>query len=75
NHAMVEMINRIGHILGKKTVAEFVESREIAQALQAMGVDYGQGYAIARPTPLVPEYFLPNSGGELPQWCEELITQ
>ena len=39
NHAMVEMINRIGHILGKKTVAEFVESREIAESLKRMGVD------------------------------------
>ena len=73
NHAMVEMINRIGHILGKKTVAEFVESREIAEALKAMGVDYAQGYSIARPRPMNAEYFAPTQENQLPQWCDALV--
>ena len=72
NHAMVEMINRIGHILGKKTVAEFVESREIAEALKTMGVDYAQGYAIARPRPMTSEFFAPTQENQLPQWCGTL---
>ena len=72
NHAMVEMINRIGHILGKKTVAEFVESREIAEALKTMGVDYAQGYAIARPRPMNAEFFAPTQENQLPQWCGAL---
>ena len=49
NHAMVEAIHRIGHIMGKKTIAESVESTAILDALRAIGVDYAQGFAIARP--------------------------
>jgi EAL domain-containing protein (putative c-di-GMP-specific phosphodiesterase class I) len=49
NRAMVEAIHRIGHILGKKTIAESVESTEILDALGAIGVDYAQGFAIAGP--------------------------
>ena len=49
NHAMVEAIHRIGHIMGKKTIAESVESPAILEALRAIGVDYAQGYAIAKP--------------------------
>ena len=72
NQAMVEMINRIGHILGKKTVAEFVESREIAETLKEMGVDYAQGYAIARPRPMTADFFAPTQENQLPQWCDAL---
>jgi EAL domain-containing protein (putative c-di-GMP-specific phosphodiesterase class I) len=49
NYAMVEAIHRIGHIMGKKTIAESVESPAILVALRAIGVDYAQGYAIATP--------------------------
>ena len=35
--------------LGKKTVAEFVETKEILTLLQQYGVDYAQGYYIGRP--------------------------
>jgi diguanylate cyclase (GGDEF)-like protein/PAS domain S-box-containing protein len=49
NHAMVEAIHRIGHIMGKKTIAESVESLAILDALRAIGVDYAQGFAIAPP--------------------------
>lgn len=72
DYAMVEMINRIGQTLGKKTVAEFVESREIAEALMRMGVDYVQGYAIARPKPMTAAYFAPTQENQLPQWCGTL---
>jgi diguanylate cyclase (GGDEF)-like protein/PAS domain S-box-containing protein len=49
NRAMVEVINHIGHVMGKKTIAEFVESPQIEQALLEIGVDYAQGYVIERP--------------------------
>ena len=49
NYAMVEAIHRIGHIMGKKTIAESVESLAILEALRTIGVDYAQGFAIARP--------------------------
>ena len=50
--AMVRSINDIGHVMGKKTIAEFVEDREIEQRLRQLGVDYAQGYGVARPMPL-----------------------
>ncbi|MNH07177.1 Cyclic di-GMP phosphodiesterase YfgF [compost metagenome] len=49
NRAMVEVINHIGHVMGKRTIAEFVETPMIEQALQEIGVDYAQGYLIERP--------------------------
>jgi diguanylate cyclase (GGDEF)-like protein/PAS domain S-box-containing protein len=49
NYAMVEAIHRIGHIMGKKTIAESVESPSILDALRTIGVDYAQGFAIAQP--------------------------
>ncbi|MHB1332440.1 MAG: EAL domain-containing protein [Sulfuriferula sp.] len=52
DHAMVETINNIGHIMGIKTIAEFVESDAILERLTTMGVDNAQGYAIAKPRPL-----------------------
>jgi EAL domain-containing protein (putative c-di-GMP-specific phosphodiesterase class I) len=51
DRAMVEMISHIGKVMGKPTVAEFVESDEIMQALREIGVDYAQGYAIGKPEP------------------------
>jgi diguanylate cyclase (GGDEF)-like protein/PAS domain S-box-containing protein len=47
--AMVEAINRIGHVMGKRTIAEFVESDLILASLRRIGVDYAQGYGIAKP--------------------------
>ncbi|TPL92275.1 EAL domain-containing protein [Mesorhizobium sp. B2-3-12] len=51
DRAMVEMIHHIGKVMGKRTIAEFVESDDIATALKEIGVDYAQGYGIARPRP------------------------
>lgn len=51
--AMVESINRIGHVMGKQTIAEFVENEQIRERLKALGVDYAQGYGIAMPEPLM----------------------
>ena len=49
DQAMVEAINHIGHVMGIQTVAEYVETPEILEAVRAAGVDYAQGYAIHRP--------------------------
>ncbi len=51
--AFVRSINEIGHVMGKKTVAEFVEDEETLVALREMGVDYAQGFHISRPSPLI----------------------
>lgn len=47
--AMVEAINRVGGVLGLKTIAEFVETDATLEKLHEIGVDYAQGYAIHRP--------------------------
>jgi diguanylate cyclase (GGDEF)-like protein len=52
NRAIVKATNEIGHALGIKTIAEYVEDAETLQALRELGVDYGQGFGIARPRPL-----------------------
>jgi EAL domain-containing protein (putative c-di-GMP-specific phosphodiesterase class I) len=52
DHAMVQAINHVGQTMKIKTIAEFVESAEILQALGEIGVDYAQGYHIAKPVPL-----------------------
>jgi EAL domain-containing protein (putative c-di-GMP-specific phosphodiesterase class I) len=49
---MVYSINKIGHVMGIKTIAEYVESDEIAQKLITMGFDYLQGNSIGLPIPL-----------------------
>jgi len=50
--AMVKSINEVGHVMGKKTIAEFVENKQIFDLLNELGVDYAQGYGIAKPVPL-----------------------
>jgi diguanylate cyclase (GGDEF)-like protein/PAS domain S-box-containing protein len=49
NMAMVNSINDVAKAMGMKTVAEFVESTEIMVELGKMGVDFAQGYGIAKP--------------------------
>jgi diguanylate cyclase (GGDEF)-like protein/PAS domain S-box-containing protein len=52
DHAMVKSINDIGHIMGMKTIAEFVENDDIKNKLIEIGIDYAQGYGIGKPEPL-----------------------
>ena len=52
DRAMVEAVNRIGHRMGLSTIAEGVESEAIARKVEEIGVDYGQGYGLAKPQPL-----------------------
>lgn len=53
HEAMVRSINDISHVLGKRTIAEFVERQEVFDQLQSLGVDYAQGYLHGRPKDLV----------------------
>lgn len=50
--AMVKSIHEIGCLMGKQTVAEFVESQAILDLLREIGVHYAQGYAVGYPVPL-----------------------
>ena len=52
HYAMVKSINEVGHVMGMKTIAEYAASESIIECLRVVGVDYAQGYAIARPSPL-----------------------
>ncbi len=49
--AMVEAINRVGHVMGLQTIAEFVENDAILAKLRELGVDYAQGYGLHQPEP------------------------
>ena len=53
DRAMVEAVNRIGHKMGLLTIAEGVESDAISEKVREIGVDYGQGYGLAKPQPLI----------------------
>ena len=50
--AMVKSINEMGHVMGKQTIAECVESEAVLEKLRAVGVDYAQGWGIGRPQPI-----------------------
>src|SRR5688572_3111214 len=50
--AVIRSITDIAHVLDKRTVAEQAETSAQLDRLRAMGVDYAQGYAIARPQPI-----------------------
>jgi diguanylate cyclase (GGDEF)-like protein len=52
DYAVVKSINEIGHFMGKKTIAEFVEDNEILEILREIGVDYAQGYGVGRKIPI-----------------------
>lgn len=60
--AMVESVVHIARVIGIKTVAEFVEDEATLNKLTELGVDYAQGYGIARPAPLAEEGERINSG-------------
>lgn len=52
DHAIVDAINRISHILGMQTVAESVEDAAVLEKITALKIDFAQGYFIAEPEAL-----------------------
>jgi diguanylate cyclase (GGDEF)-like protein/PAS domain S-box-containing protein len=50
--AVVEAIHKIAKIMGIQTIAEFVENDAILEQIKEIGIDYAQGYGIAKPRPL-----------------------
>ncbi|HEX5128396.1 MAG TPA: EAL domain-containing protein [Usitatibacter sp.] len=49
DYALVESIHKIGVSLGLQTIAEYVESEDIARKLAQIGVTHGQGYWLSPP--------------------------
>ncbi len=52
DQSMVKAINQIGHTMGIKTIAEYVEDEATLDAVRNVGVDYAQGFIIAKPIPI-----------------------
>ena len=49
SQVMVEAINHLATGIGLKTVAEYVENKEILNTLYLLGIDYAQGYHLGHP--------------------------
>ena len=54
-HSIVETIQDFASKLGIRTVAEFVHCAEVLDRVQALGIDYSQGYLIGPPAPTIGE--------------------
>ena len=52
DYAVVKSINEIAHVMGKQTIAEYVEDDFAYEALRAIGLDFVQGYGVEKPIPL-----------------------
>jgi len=52
DRSMVEAITKVAAALGIATIAERVESAAALERLTGLGVDFAQGYHLARPEPL-----------------------
>lgn len=50
DESMVKAISAVGHAMGIETIAERVETRQVLEKLGTLGVEFAQGYYIARPS-------------------------
>jgi EAL domain-containing protein (putative c-di-GMP-specific phosphodiesterase class I) len=50
---LVSAVGRVGEIMGIATIATQVEAEAALDRLRALGIAYAQGFALARPAPLV----------------------
>jgi Amt family ammonium transporter len=50
DESMVVAITQVGKAMGIETIAERVETKQVLDKLSELGVEYAQGYYIARPT-------------------------
>jgi EAL domain-containing protein (putative c-di-GMP-specific phosphodiesterase class I) len=51
--SLVKAVAQLARAMGITTVAEYVETDELRLRMANLGVDYGQGFAIGKPVPLV----------------------
>ena len=49
DESMVKAISEVGHAMGIETIAERVETRQVLEKLGQLGVEFAQGYYIAKP--------------------------
>ena len=50
NRVIVNSINQVAHVMGIKTIAEFVENDRILEYLSEISIDYVQGFVTGKPT-------------------------
>ena len=63
NESIVKAMVDVAQATGLQTIAEYVETPALQAHLQQLGVDFAQGYGVARPMPL--EQFFQQELGEL----------
>ena len=49
DESMVKAISEVGHAMGIETIAERVETKQVLEKLGTLGIEFAQGYYIARP--------------------------
>ena len=49
NRAMIHAIRQVAEVMGVHTIAEWVENGRMVEELGRLGIDYVQGYGVARP--------------------------
>ena len=49
DRAIVASINEVAHLMGIKTIAEFVETERILEHISEISIDYAQGYITGKP--------------------------
>lgn len=52
DHEMVRFANEISHVMGRRTIAEYVSDASIYERLRELRIDYAQGNWIGAPRPL-----------------------
>jgi len=52
NYVFVRSMAEVGHCLGMKVIAEFVETEELYHSLRQAKVDFIQGWAVGKPRPI-----------------------
>jgi diguanylate cyclase (GGDEF)-like protein/PAS domain S-box-containing protein len=65
DESMVRAISEVGHAMGIETIAERVETKQVLDKLGALGIEFAQGYYIARPASV--RSFEPWSSGRFSQ--------
>ena len=65
DESMVRAISEVGHAMGIETIAERVETKQVLDKLGSLGIEFAQGYYIARPASV--RSFEPWSSGRFSQ--------
>ncbi len=73
SQSIVSAVVHLAKSYGIETVAEYVETTELADRLRNLGVDYAQGFAFGRPEPL--EAILARLGHEESQRLHQLFVE